>query len=65
MEKTLSIKINSKGEISCETNGFSGRKCTDAVKFLEKIGEKTRDEKKPDFYKEPPTDPLITVDNKK
>lgn len=65
MPKKLMIVIDKQGNITCESHGFTGKTCTDAVKMIKNLGEVTEDEKKPDYYKEPPVDPTIQVSNQK
>ena len=49
--KRLEVIIGTNGEINCESINFEGKACQDAMQFLNKVGEKIDDKKKPEFYK--------------
>lgn len=49
--KTIEIIVSSTGESRLETNGFSGKECLQASKFLERsLGQTTSDTKTGEFY---------------
>jgi len=62
--KSIEFKITPDGKVIAETIGFKGKACQDATKFLEQLGSKLKEEKKPEFY-QPPNDPTIEINEKR
>jgi hypothetical protein len=49
--KTIEIIIDSKGETTVQTKGFTGASCRDASRFLEQaLGEKQGEKLTQEFY---------------
>jgi hypothetical protein len=49
--KTIEITIDSKGETTVQTKGFTGASCRDASRFLEQaLGEKQGEKLTQEFY---------------
>ena len=54
MARKLQIRLMPDGSIKMETQGIKGKKCTDYIKFLEKIADAKIDkvEYTPEYYEE-------------
>ena len=48
---TIIIEISPEGEINSEVQGVAGPDCGKLSKWLDELGNVTRDEHSPDFYK--------------
>ena len=54
MTKTIVITVNPSGQTQIETQGFAGRDCLEASRFLEvALGKLTADRLTPGFYQLP------------
>jgi len=50
-EKQIKITVKKGGQIKVEAEGYSGSSCTEATKFLEKLGAVVEPpQMKPEFY---------------
>jgi hypothetical protein len=53
--KTIEITVNSKGQTTVETKGFTGADCREASKFIEQaLGSRTGEMLTPEFYQSQP-----------
>ena len=48
--KQIKITVKNGGQAKVEVSGYAGGTCTDATKFLEKLGVVEQSQKTPEFY---------------
>ena len=49
-KKQAILTFTPDGECSIETQGFKGKECKDAVKFLKSLGDQNNEKKKQEWY---------------
>ena len=52
MTKQIIVTISPDGAIKLDAQGYKGKSCADATKFLEKLMSGSKSTKKPEFYQE-------------
>lgn len=49
----IKVTVDPMGQMVVETEGYTGKECTEATKQLERaLGKVTKDEKKPEYHRQ-------------